>query len=886
MNGSHVDVIGIAEHWLLEPEIQYYGLDGYKLASWRCRENDPHGGVLIYVREHIPVKNYPKLDNLSQERDFEVCAITLDQQNTLIINLYRTPDGNLATYFNKLDTLLTNVSRKFKNIVIMGDFNINFNKKDSKDTIWLLDITSSYGLRYVTNEPTRNENCIDNIFINENMIVENVDISRPALSDHDAIEMKLNLSIKPKKAKKTYRNFSFRNKTAFMNDLAQLTWISVYNEVDPQRSCEYIIHTLQYLVAKNFPYTTRTIETKTLKFGENLKTARDMLLTLQAIHQRHQTEQTQNQLKQFKKVYSNLLQTAKKQDNIHKLRTADNISKKTWQVINRECLRKKEKEVPQIEPNALNRHFANIATTITQQLPSSKQNYQNFLKETPSIPNSLLISPTSTEEVISIIANLRSTPSKDIYGLDTKILKMAVSHISQPIAHVINLCIENTVFPDSLKVALITPIYKKGNRNDPNNYRPIALLPILSKVFEKVLQKRLLAFLQKYNLISDYQFGFLPEKSTSLATVQVIEYICESFEQNMITTAAFLDLSKAFDCVDHKTLLSKLEHKGIRGKSLDLFCSYLQNRKQALAQTNLLPVKSGVPQGSILGPLLFIIFIDDFPAVVNTHKCLYADDTSLFVREKTIAEAEHIITVALNHAKQWFTANHLQLNEDKTSRFSFSHHHQLNNANPSVRFLGFTIDEQLNWNHHINKLSGKISQNIYAIRKLTQIADQRTARVAYFAMIHSHLSYGTILWGASVNVKRIFILQKKVVRILAGKKIGTHCKPLFVQLQILTIHAVYIIQTVTYIRKQQTVTHKDLHSHNTRAKNNLIVPFHRIYKSRTGPNYWAFKIYNKIPTHLRQTLSTCSLLYRLKHFLLSLAPYSLSEFLEADTSSL
>lgn len=879
-------IIGIAEHWLLEAEIPCYNIDGYDMISWRCRDSDPHGGVLIYIRKGIQAGRYHRLDRLFLECDFEVCGLALTQQSMLVINLYRTPDGDLNSYFDHLDTLLAEAIKNYKNVVIMGDFNISFNRPD-EETICLLEIMNSFHLQHTVKEPTRRHNCIDNVFVPKSIDIVGASVIHPALSDHDGIVVIINIPNKCRKDMITYRDYSHRNRVSFLEELSQELWLQVYSCNDAQLNFDYITCTLQNLTTKNFPLVTKTSGRRPFRFGEDLQLARNTLLNLQAIHRRHQTEQTGYQLRQFKKVYRGLLVLARKQANIHELAATNNVSRKTWQIINRECGRVRKGGELQVDPGVLNRHFATIAENIVQGLPTSAASHGDLLRRTPPASCSFYIAPTSPEEVYDIIMNLKVTTSKDFYGLDMRVLRLAAQFVCDPIAYTINLGIEYSVFPDNLKIALITPLHKKGSRSDPINYRPIALLPVLSKVYERVLQKRLLRFLLKYNLLSECQFGFLPDKSTTLATIQAVEYICDSFEQNMVTAAAFLDLSKAFDCIDHQILLSKLQHKGVRGRPLQLFSHYLQNRSQTVAGSCLVSTNYGVPQGSILGPLLFIIFIDDFSAVDDVRKCLYADDTSLYVRGKSAPEAERCINVAIDQARHWFLANRLQLNEDKTSVITFSHHHPLNNSVPVVNFLGFTMDEQLNWKQHVVGLSGKISQNIFAVRKLIEVTNLQTARTAYFALIHSHLSYGTLLWGLSVDAGRIFILQKKVVRLLAGKKGGEHCKPLFKQLRIPTLYAIYILQAMKFIESHHAlVTHENIHTYDTRSKQLLVVPYHRVCKSRTGSNYWAYKIFNKIPAHLHATLATNTLLRRLRQFLVDLAPYSLSEFLEADLGAL
>lgn len=651
----------------------------------------------------------------------------------------------------------------------------------------------------------------------------------------------------------------------------------------------FVRHCLICLIGEaateNYPKRVKKKKKKSFLFTGRLKHMRDILMNLQAIHKRHKTENSLQQLSSFRKLYRQALQEARQDHNMTELVSAGNVVRKTWQIINRECGRDKKRDQLELDPNTLNDFFANVAEDIIHQMPSSPTSYRDLITSDP-LDKSFFITPTCAEEIHDIIMSLRPSNSKDIFGLDTKIIKLASPYISAPVSHAVNLSFTEGIFPEILKVAQIVPVHKKGDKKEPGNYRPIALLPVLSKIIEKALCKRLLTFLQKYNQISECQYGFLPQKSTTLAAIQITQYIYESFEDKMIAAAACLDLSKAFDCVDHNILLFKLEHKGIRGRPLELFRSYLENRQQAIPNTRLVPIKSGVPQGSILGPLLFIICLDDFAANVPASKCLYADDTTIFTRGPSMEMVNILIQDSLAKAKQWFNANKLKLNEEKTAFLSFSHHLQLDNMAPSITFLGFHLDTKLRWNYQVEHLSKKINSGTYAIRKLKPIANLATTKMAYFALIHSHISYGTLLWAASPMAERILRQQKRVIRIITGKRSRDHCKPLFSELGILTLYAVYILQAVSYIRTVNAPRHQDLHNYDTRTRENLVVPFHRIDKSKFGPNYWAFKIHNKVPAEIHKTLTTSQLLRRLRCFLLKLAPYSIEEFLQSDISSL
>ena len=248
----------------------------------------------------------------------------------------------------------------------------------------------------------------------------------------------------------------------------------------------------------------------------------------------------------------------------------------------------------------------------------------------------------------------------------------------EPLTYLFQLSVVKGVSSDDLKIAKVTLIYKAGDNSDVSNYRPISVLPCFSKILERLMYSRLNKYLKENSILYEKQFGFQSGYSTYDAIVQLVDKIFDSFEKELFTLGVFIDLSKAFDTVDHSILLKKLKFYGITDKNLACFESYLSNRKQCIevgenSKTDLKYVTCGVPQGSILGPLLFLVCINDLPNASRLlDPIMFADDTNLFFNHKDI---KHLFTVENNelvNIKDWFTANKLSLNVEKT-KYSFFH---------------------------------------------------------------------------------------------------------------------------------------------------------------------------------------------------------------------
>ncbi len=282
---------------------------------------------------------------------------------------------------------------------------------------------------------------------------------------------------------------------------------------------------------------------------------------------------------------------------------------------------------PITDPNSICnefcKYYSSIGNNFASEIPDSKHSPEKFLKG--NFPHSLFLQPTDPDEIRRIIASLKNKKSYGIDGLSSSIFKNFAQELAGPISDIFNKSISKGIVPDIMKIAKVIPVYKsKGDAKLFTNYRPISLLPVLSKLLEKVVHKRLYSYLVKHQILYESQYGFRESHSTTNATSELTSHILENFDKKKMTLSVFLDLSKAFDTIDHKILLNKLNHYGIRGISHDWFKSYLQNRQQYVKYKDFnsipLNVDCGVPQGSVLGPVLFILYTNDLPNCLSQTK--------------------------------------------------------------------------------------------------------------------------------------------------------------------------------------------------------------------------------------------------------------------------
>jgi hypothetical protein len=485
----------------------------------------------------------------------------------------------------------------------------------------------------------------------------------------------------------------------------------------------------------------------------------------------------------------------------------------------------------------------------------------------------MFLNPTTQLEISQIIDKLKNCAT-GWDGIPSSVLKSSKNHITSVISHIIDLSLSQGVFPSELKLANIIPIFKAGDKQITGNYRPVSLLTMFSKIYERVFYSRLAHFLNMQKTLFEYQFGFRTNHSTGMALTILLDKIINALEKGHLKIGIFLDFSKAFDTVNHQILLDKLNRYGVRGIANTWIRSYLDKRTQFCTydgkKSKTKYITCGIPQGSILGPLLFLVYVNDLhSATKNSDIILFADDSNIFSGGKTITEIQNNLNAEMPKLIKWLQANRLSLNVDKTHAMVFGTKNeeikkslkvQINDATLEVinktTFWGVMIDDQLNWKSHVLYTSKKIAKAIGIISMARRVFNRDTLKQFYYAFVYPYLIYGNIVWGKAGKtiLWPIFRLQKILIRMMNNIPSRSSSTEYFNQMQILKLRDIHTLTIGLFMYKYKTnslpnifnnffTKNREYHDYPTRSSANYRPPIIKTkiannFVRKTGTSLW------------------------------------------------
>lgn len=913
----HPEVICLSETFIEKDCESLIHIFGYTLAASYCRsKKQKRGGVCILIKSGITFKEVKFLEDHSIDNVFECCGVEIPNQNLFILCVYRTPTSNCALFFEILETVLQKFRHKFKKkkLVIAGDLNINTIKLNNK-TVELFDITKNYNLTLHIDEPTRLNSCIDHLI--SNVKSASGELLHLGISDHNTAQL-LNIPVKTKKEpllryEICKRDYNKGNILKFKECMSQLSFFEIYNEPDLNSAFNKFHELVLLFYGLCFPIVTVKVSNRLSKpkwLSRGLKISCKTKRALRFKYYSCRTVQNKIKYKAYSKLLRKCIHGSIKRSNHKFISESKNKCKAAWQVIKTDsCATRskqlidtiKKKDLVISSPNEIADEFNDYWIHLTNK---TNNQVKNTLKKT--VCNSMYLTPYGYDEVHRIIISLNNTNSEGYDELATKIIKSCSVEFTPILTYLINLSFSCGCFPDLLKLSIVKPLYKKGDKNLVDNYRPITIIPIFSKVLETAMHKRMVGFINKQAILRNEQHGFQKGKSTTLACFDLTSKVIDNVDAGNLTTVIFFDMSKAFDFVCHKLLLNKLEKYGIRGPAQNWLKTYLENRMQCVEITKLTncgKLKSykssfkvntyGVPQGSVLGPLLFLLYINDLPEVTSNSCTLFADDISLIMTCNYKTDMDKYtsdINNTIESIMKWLDENNLHINLNKTKYVQFGTYgrktKQLDIKNRGVTlnevnetsFLGVIIDKNCNWKSHVKKVCSKINKFVYVLYELTKTSARQTVLSAYYGYVNSALSYGLIIWGNSTDINRAFIAQKKCIRAIAGIRPWESCKPLFREYKILTLPCMYIFECAKFVKEHPELftTAQQMYPKNTRRPDRLVLP--KIPKTamyHKNCHVMCIRIYNALPNDLKE-LPRRKFLLKLKLWLTNKTFYSVS----------
>ncbi len=842
------DIVCLQETWKIF-DSSYFVLPNYSPLQVKSRENRQGGGVGLYIKNGIQFQVLSE-KSLFLEYIIEsvVVEIVLENKKKIaVVSLYRpaTPHPNLTQkdqmeqFLELFTNLVNDLQNSYSDVYIFGDVNIDVLKYDSVPAVQdYVDLLFSLGLLQIITRPTRcsanSATLIDHAILNPKSAACESAIITSKISDHFPI-IYICDTFRCSRVEKTvtFRDYSEQNIQRFKETIHYYSWNTVLNEEDTQTAFNDFSGTLSHLHDVFFPIQTK-------RFNRNINSIEKWMTKGILISRQTKFKLSHKCLsepspvnaatyKVYRNCYNATVRAAKKLYYERQFQMHKSNLKKTWKLlketINQNLCKTSEigillingEEIanPKLIAESLNNFFINAATEIVNSIPPADPPPEQPPphEEIPLL--SFTDSPVTHSEVLAVISSLQNKFSTDSSGLSVHFIKQFSHQIAKPLQHIINLSLANSVVPTQMKIAKIVPIHKGGSRVSMDNYRPISLLSCFSKILEKVVCNRLCSFLETNSILSGAQFGFRHGHSTIHPMVHFVNHVSTALNNKEHTIAIFCDLRKAFDSCDHKILLQKLSAIGIRGAALSWFKNYLSDRKQFVSvnghNSSLMNVLLGVPQGSILGPILFLLYINDLPLCSLLKDFLFADDTTLLKSGPDLPELVNSVNVEFHKVCTYFRRNRLALHPQKTQFMLFSNSRDakdtqikisVNNNNPgvnnpdlcipiervtahssvpAVKFLGVYFDCELNFKYHIRTICAKISRALYMLRTCKNLLSQKALKTLYYSLVHCHLVYGNQIWSSASagTISELFRKQKAAIRIITNSRYNQHTEPLF-----------------------------------------------------------------------------------------------------------
>ena len=885
------DVLTFDETWLNDDLASLLMFENYYSIYRHKPGIKEGGGIAIYVKEGIRFKVRNDLSFPENKRALYDClfieimpenALSNHHLKNIILGvIYRSPSHPSLDEFSKsLLEIMEKIMNENKDIVLTGDLNIDLLQcKTNKHITDFIDSLITLNLIPKITLPTRishsSATLIDHVYSNIDPQNIHAGTLLTDITDHFSNFVFCDTTIKtsPKPKYVTYRVINTDTIYKLNEALGNESWNHVYSTNDVNIAYTNFFTSYTKMIDTYLPLKTVRFSKYKHKISpwitpgllKSLKTKEKMYLKMLSARNTANFESNKAKYEIYTSIYNKTIKAAKKLYWANRFEYVKSDIKQTWQNINLVLNQTKgKKDFPsnfvynnklltnETEiSNGFNDYFVDIGKTLANNIKSFPGDATGLLPHR-NLPHSFFFEPVTQCEMINIIKSLKPKTSCGYDQISPKLIQKSASAISLPLTHICNISLQTGIFPSSMKLAKVVPIYKNKDETIFNNYRPISLLPAFSKIIERIAHKRLYQYLNTHKLLSLSQYGFQKHMSTEQAILQFQDQIIQNLASKKWCSGIFLDLSKAFDTLDHSILLDKMYHLGIRGVALKWFNDYLSNRSQFVEFKSSKSVRKniacGVPQGSILGPLLFLIYVNDIVDNINHgNAILFADDTTILFDDINFDSLIHKMNENLNIVYKWLCLNKLSLNIDKTNFIIFHRPQRKIPFQPEVKienrqinlvsdtkFLGVYVDEHMSWRKQCNTIGNKCLKVTSVLSKLKHHLPCNILLTIYNSLFLPHLSYAITVWGncKTKELKRLTLLQKRAIRNISKAGYNSHTQPIFKQTKTLTLDDLFKVNCCKLMFKSKQGILKpyftnllglnsSLHSYNTRQTNNV-----------------------------------------------------------------
>lgn len=874
-----------------------------------CYSHSRHtGGVTIYLHKNIKFKVL--VNESSMEYWVLFISISIGNESVIVGAIYRSPAGSLETFLHYFTNVVEDNVVNQNQVLIMGDFNINMKGKSPGST-WLKNIIHSAGFKQIITEDTRVTNTsstlIDLVITNMFHLTPLLD-AYPKLSDHRIIGTTLEVNIED--TEHLYiRDLSKENIEKISLDLLEKNWN--YESTDVNILYVNFINNIMLSVDKIAPKKYKRIKTNKKWFNHDIKKAQMERDNAYKKFQFTKLEEDWEEYKRKRNKTTCIIRKAIRNYYKRSIEDAKGDSRRMWKTVKGLVHRKgSDNTIKNVE-------LQNNSDTV-------EQNFNNFYSHSlAEIANSIedigeegemvnldskeatkkleKFNTISLNKLKKIVFNLKNKSTSDDV-LSVKLIKSLFDVIGYPLLNLINTSLRSGCVPSELKVSVIVPIPKVKNPTQITDFRPINLLPVIDKILEIVIAEQLRNHFEEQNLLFRGQAGFREKHSCETS----LQYVCATWREEInkgnIVISVFVDLKRAFETIDRQRLLQKLYSYGVKGHALTWITDYLSNRyhKTKINRNISDTVKSiyGVPQGSVLGPLLFITYVNDISNVLrNCYVNLFADDTLISVYGTDYAQVVQMINNVLHILYGWLCINKLKLNASKTKCMVLGTKHicqkflsekhviKINNTVieyvSEIKYLGVILDPQLTFSSHIDYLCKKIGKKIGFFNRISGVLSSWTKLLVYNTIIQPHFAYcaSLLISCYKTDIRRLQLLQNKAMRIILNCSFHTSINLMLTSLNWLPIEMCIEKANVTLIFKIENnlvpeylqsflIKRQNMHSYPTRSANNYNIEFTKTLIVKKSLFSDGIRLFNALPNEIKESANLNKFVHNLTQWYL------------------